>query len=105
MSRNSLLGWLGLGVALPALYFVTGSILKYELHLLDTVEIYVFPPWVLIGGLTLALLLNGSTLIPWNRQSDACTRSIFNRVIALASGLCLLVLLLYVIVENLSEHS
>ena len=62
---------LGFFVALPAIYFFIGSFLKYELNLFPNVEIIVPPPWVLIGGLLMAIILN---LVP-DRKSTRLNSS------------------------------
>ena len=55
---DATLAFVGLLLALPAIYFFTGSFLKYEMNLLSNIEIIVFSPSVLIGGLLVAIVLN-----------------------------------------------
>ena len=112
ISRNNLLAFLGLCCAVPAWYFVIGSVLKYELGLLGSVQIRAFHPVVLVGGLALSLLLNlwpflkpdslvdspGAGVIAWLKSRK------LNAALAAISGMCLLVLLVYIVTENLLER-
>jgi len=108
LSTNSLFALTGLIAALPAIYFVTGSILKYELGLLQSVQIHTFPPAVLLGGGLLALVLNLYTVIGLKllRTNNACTVNLtvkfkpLNLLVLAVSGLIILTLVSYVIVEN-----
>jgi len=109
---DNLLGLIGLFAALPAIYFVTGSILKYEFGLLQSVEIHTFPPAVLLGGGLLAIALNIYSIFHLKvfRSHNAFTLSFtvnlkpFNLVVFTAGVLVILLLVGYVIVENLSPH-
>ncbi len=57
-NTDNMLAAIGLLVAVPAIYFFTGSFLKYEMNLLTDVDIYVPSPVVMIGGLLISILLN-----------------------------------------------
>jgi hypothetical protein len=103
---------IGLFAALPAIYFVTGSILKYESGLLQGVQIHTFPPVVLLGGGLLAIALNIYPIFHLKvlRSYNAFTLSFtvnlkpFNLLVFTAGVLVILLLVGYVIVENLSPH-
>ena len=109
--NDHILALVGFLVALPAMYFFTGSVLKYELNILANVDILVPPPWVMIGGLLLALILN---LYPFIRQLSRRADGAFisyheiktvpwNASMCLLASLFLFLLLGYVLVENLME--
>ena len=112
-STDNILAIVGLLVALPAIYFFTGSFLKYEMNLLTSVDLFVPPPVVMLGGLLFAIILN---LYPLVRQRDRNTNSEFtlsrviktklwNIIIFFIGGLFLTLLLGYVVLENLAEMS
>lgn len=117
MTRESLsnthhvLAGLGLLAALPALYFVTGSILKYELGLLPGVSIYPVPPVILLGGTFIAVALNVYPALRLRLTQDTGTFTLsltvhlwsWNMVILTLSGLVTAILVGYVIVENLMK--
>ncbi|GJL56589.1 MAG: hypothetical protein NPIRA02_37210 [Nitrospirales bacterium] len=50
---DHILAGVGLLVVLPAIYFFTGSVLKYELKVLLDVDIFVPPPVMMVGSLFL----------------------------------------------------
>lgn len=110
--RNAPLALLGLICALPACYFVIGSALKYELGYLAAVQIREFHPIVLVGGLLLSLLLNlwpflSPKTIFSSLEGNAVVRlkgRVANAALAGVSGICILVMLLYVITENIMER-
>ena len=83
------------------------------MNLLTSVDLFVPPPVVIIGGLLFAIILN---LYPLFRQRDRNTNSEFtlsrviktklwNIIIFFIGGLFLTLLLGYVVLENLVEMS
>jgi hypothetical protein len=115
--RFALIGWLSI---LPALYFVTGSIVKYELGftssftLLDWLQatptrhqyFNFVSPIVFLGGISLCLFLNGSLFIKANLVSPSRINLYarghkLNLLLTLTSGLLLATLLLYILAENI----
>ena len=107
---DNILAVVGLLVALPGMYFFTGSFLKYEMNLLSRVEIFVPPPAVMIGGLLLAILLNLFSLLRLKSANvrGTLTTSLvksknWNAFIISIAVLFLTLLLGYVLVENLAE--
>lgn len=99
---------LGLVAALPAIYFFTGSFLKYELGLLDGVEIFLFHPSVLIGGPLLSVVLNLFSLLfhfgerGKGGKEQNSHKAIWANLLSLSLAILFLLLLLgYVVVENL----
>ena len=105
---DNIFAMVGLLVAIPALYFVSGNILKYELNMLPNVNILPLSPIVLIGGLLIAIMLNFYSVLH-QRKSDAFSvyeivKTRLWNVIVFAIGAMFLTLLLgYVVVENLLE--
>ena len=112
IGRNNMLASLGLCCAVPAWYFVIGSVLKYELGSLGSVQIREFHPVVLVGGLALSLSLNLWPFFKPDRLVNSSEEGIIawlkgrglNAALAVISGVCLLVLLLYIVTENLLER-
>ena len=111
-SIDDALAFLGLLLALPAIYFFTGSFLKYEMNLLANVEISIPPPRVMIGGLLVAIILNLFSLFRIKSTSAAGTtiaRTLRSRALnAIIAGIALLFLSLllgYVLLENLAESN
>jgi len=110
-NTHHVLAWLGLLAALPPFYFITGSILKYELGLLPGVSIYPVPPVILLGGMFLAVVPNVYPALRLRLTQDAGTFALslaihvwsWNMVILTLSGLVTAILVGYVIVENLME--
>ena len=107
---DNILAVVGLLVALPGIYFFTGSFLKYEMNLLSRVEIFVPPPAVMIGGFLLAILLNFFSLfcLKSTNVRRALTTSLvaskfWNVCIISIAVLFLALILFYVLVENISE--
>ena len=110
-NADTLLAVFGFLVALPAMYFFTGSFLKYEMNLLGGVEIFVPPPTVMIGGLLVAITANFYPLFrqkfhKTDRAPIFCqiiqTRP-WNVMMFLLGTLFLMLLLGYVLFENLAE--
>ena len=108
---DHILAGVGLVVALPAIYFFTGSFLKYELNLLPNFDIFIPPPIVMVGGLLLAIVLNMFPLLwiqPMRGQKSPAMRLVtlkpWNTAIVGIAGVFLALLLGYVLVENLAEH-
>ncbi len=109
---NMAIAALSVSVALPGAYFVLGNILKYHLGILQAVEIYEFPPAVVLGGLALGFAMNLIALLwpapirmtSWSRFRDSVSGRKMNAVLLSTLGICLLVLLLYVVSENLLER-
>ena len=108
---NLILVGVGLLSLTPALYFVGGSILKYELHLLPNVTIHPIHPIILLGGLILAIALNLYPALQLSvRLTDGTltfsmslnTRS-WSLPILLVSSVLLIVLVGYVVTENFLE--
>ena len=109
---DNILAGVGLTVALPAIYFFTGSFLKYEMNLLTNFEIFVPPPAIMIGGLILAIGIN---LFPLFRFNSSNARGIlfsnriksrpWNALIISISVLILILLFGYVLLENLTENT
>ena len=112
ISQDKLFALIGLIAALPVIYFVTGSIMKYELGLLQSIQIHTFPPALLLGGGLLALVLNFYPLVRLSflRSHNSFTLSVtlnfkpLNFMVFSAAGLIMLVLVGYVIAENLTPH-
>jgi len=99
----------GLLVALPAIYFFTGSFLKYEISLLDNVDILVPPPVVVIGGLLFSIILNLYPIVSVKvRGASTVSQAIqsrpWNVIILTISILFLAALIGYVSLENLMER-
>ena len=111
VTSRRVVGWIGLLCSLPAFYFVTGMVLKHELGLVPTAQIYVFSPIVLVGGLALALGLSRPLVLRLKLEkgdravtlSATLLRRPWNLLVVGGSGLFLAVLVGYVIVENLLE--
>ena len=112
LGSNNMLAFLGLFCAAPAGYFVIGSVLKYELGLLGAVQIREFHPVMLVAGLALSLTLNlwpffkPDRLVNFPEEGTVAWlkgRGL-NVALAVISGACLLVLLLYIVTENLLER-
>ena len=112
MGRNNMLASLGVCCAAPAGYFVIGSVLKHELGLLGSVQIREFHPVVLVGGLALSLALNLWPFFKPDRLVNSPEEGLIlllkgrrlNAALAVISGVCILVLLLYIVTENLLEQ-
>ena len=110
-SSHYFLAGIGLLSACPALYFVTGSILKYELGLLHNVTIHPFHPIILLGGLFVAMALNiyPALSVGMQRTDGTLTLSLtlnrrsWNLIILIMSTVLLTILLGYVVTENLLE--
>ena len=107
-STDNLLAAIGLLVAVPAIYFFTGSFLKYEMNLLTDVDIYVPSPVVMIGGLLISNSLNlYSIAIKRSQGARTVSNSIksrpINAVVFFIGVIFLIALLGYVIMENLTE--
>ncbi len=107
---DNILAVVGLLVALPGIYFFTGSFLKYEMNLLSRVEIFVPPPAVMIGGFLLAILLNLFSLLrlkSMNARGTSTTSLVaskfWNVCIISIAVLFLTLILGYVFVENIAE--
>ena len=87
----------GLLAALPALYFVSGNILKYELKMLPNVNIVPLPPIVLVGGLLIAIMLNYYSLLHQRKSGTFTAYEIIKtrpwNVIVFVIGALLLTLL------------
>ena len=96
----------------PAIYFVIGNILTFELVLFPSVEIRSVSPIVLLGGCTIAALLNLWTilasfqrdngLIRWFVEVLRTRRS--NLVVSGVGFFFLAFLLAYAILENWMPH-
>ncbi len=106
-TQSKVLALLGFLFAVPAIYFVLGSLLKYQLGLLQNTDIVVIPPAVILGGVLLALLAN---LPPCLKQLTTQSKSAFFRIAFSINGIvvllctgCLAVLLVYIVSENLLE--
>lgn len=101
------LALLGLVLSLPAVYFFTGSFLKYEMNLLPNAEILVPPPVVMIGGLLVAMILNLFSLFRTKVHEASLTKRLRSKLLnVMVAGLALLFLILllgYVLAENLTE--
>jgi hypothetical protein len=109
---DNIIAVVGLLVALPGIYFFTGSFLKYEMNLLSRVEIFIPPPEVMIGGLLLAILLNFfSCLCPRsaNVRGTLTTRlvkpKIWNAFIISIAVVFLILLIGYILIENIAEST
>ncbi len=108
---NRGLAALGLLLAMPALYFVSANVLKYELNALPEMRVLPIHPAVLLGGLLLAAALNLWPVlhVGARRSSDALTIMITlrARLWNLASfgiaAVTLGTLLIYAVMENI-EH-
>lgn len=110
-NTDNLLAMVGFLIALPGIYFFTGSFMKYELNLLASIDILVPPPAVMIGGLLFAIILNVYPLI--RQRATIADRAVtsyqvfkarpWNTIILLLGGLYLTLLLGYVVMENLAE--
>ena len=72
-NTDNLLAAIGLLAAVPAIYFFTGSFLKYEMSLLADVDIYVPSPAVMVGGLLIPIFLN---LYPMRPQHNSIKKAI-----------------------------
>ena len=108
---DATLAFVGLLLALPAIYFFTGSFLKYEMNLLSNIEIIVFSPSVLIGGLLVAIVLNLFSLFRLKSTTSleftaavVIREKALNIAIAGIALLFLALLLGYVFLENLAER-
>lgn len=55
---SGLLAALGLFLAMPAIYFVSANVLKYELNVLPGLHVLRIHTGVLLGGPALAVILN-----------------------------------------------
>lgn len=108
---NGRLAALGLLLAMPALYFVSANILKYELNALPGLRVLSIHPAVLLGGLVLAVVLN---LWPVLHVGARRTGAVLTIMITLRARLWNLVslgiaavtlgtLLLYAVVENIGQ--
>ncbi len=112
LPTNYWLAAFGLVSALPATYFVTGSILKYELGYLAGTSIYPLSPAILLGGLLIAVVLNLFAVLRLHTEAKEgvirFTASLGIRpgnLLVLALGAAILFILLgYVVVENLVSH-
>ena len=112
MSRDNIFALIGLIAAMPVVYFMTGSVMKYELSLLQSVDIYTFTPAVLLGGSLLAVALNIYPVfsVKFSRSHSSCTLSFtvnlkpLNLLVLAAAALITLVLAVYLIFENLTPH-
>ena len=112
MQSPNLFAGIGFILSLPALYFVTANILKYELGLLGTMEIYAFSPIVLLGGTMLAVGLNLFPILHFAIQKGEDTITItttiktrlWNMTVLLAGVLLFVILFGYAVVENLMSH-
>ena len=110
-SSHYFLAGIGLPSACPALYFVTGSILKFELGLLRNVTIHPFHPIILLGGLFVAIALNiyPAFRVGMQKTDGTLTFSItlnlrsWNLIILTLSTVLLTILGGYVVTENLLE--
>ena len=107
---DNILAVVGLLVALPGIYFFTGSFLKYEMSLLSRVEIFVPPPVVMIGGFLLAILLNVFSLfrlksmnVRGKLTTSLVASKFWNACIIGIAFLFLTLILGYVLVENIAE--
>ena len=107
-----LLALVGTIAALPAVYFVIGNILTFELGLFPGVEIQPIAPAILLGGCLIAALLNVWPVLG-SVRADQGLRSWFAEVVqARKSNLVvlgigtffLLFLLTYAVLENLVPH-
>ena len=110
-SSHYFLAGIGLLSTCPALYFVTGSILKYELGVLHHVTIHQFHPIILLGGLFIAIALNIYPAFSVGRQRTDGTPTFsinlnlrsWNLIILILSTVLLTILVGYVVTENLLE--
>ena len=108
---DTFLAFVGFLVALPAMYFFTGSFLKYELNLFPNTVILVPPPIVMIGGLLLAILLNVYPIIRHRAGEPnsalmwipALKAVRWNASMVFLGALFLFLLVGYVLVENILE--
>ena len=99
---------IGVLVAAPAFWFVSQNILKYVLGWLPDIEVIAFHPAILIGGASLAVLLNALSVIKFKVEEQGDERmfviGLMNRglnlaVIFITAGL-LSVMFVYLVVEN-----
>lgn len=99
---------LGTLAALPALYFVPANVLKYEVGLFPDWSIAPLSPALLVGGSTLALVLNllAVMTVKAKRRPDGVAvtftiRRRWSNLFVLGVGLLLLgAMALYIAVEN-----
>ncbi len=109
---DNILAVVGLLVALPGIYFFTGSFLKYEMNLLSRVEIFVPPPAIMIGGFLLAILLNffsllclKSTNVRGTSTTSLVESKFWNACIIVIAALFLTQIIGYIHVENIAENT
>lgn len=97
---------------LPASYFVTGNVLKYDLGLLPNVSVYPLPPWVVLGGPMIAIGLSLYSYFQFKKhhsESDHPTQKKrnmerLNFFILMSCGKLLIVMIGYTAIENLISH-
>jgi len=107
-----LLALVGAIAALPAVYFVIGNILTFELGLFPGIQIRAISPATLLGGCLIAALLNvwpvfrsvraDQGLRSWLAEVVQARKS--NLVVLGIGTFFLLFLLAYAVVENLVQH-
>jgi hypothetical protein len=106
---NGGLAALGLLLTMPALYFVSANVLKYELNALPGLRVLPIHPAVLLGGLVLAGMMNLWPLlhVAARRIDDLLTIIITLRLrlwnlVSLGLAVATLgTLLIYAVVENI----
>lgn len=102
---------IGFLVAIPAIVFVTLNLLKYQFGVLPGIDVPAFHPAVLLGGGMAAVLLNAWSILEFrisreNRKvwlSFGFTWRPWNIAVLGVAGLFLLILVAYVILENLAH--
>lgn len=102
----------GVLVALPALYFVTANLVKYELGLYPALPVYPFSPFIVLGGLLLAVALNLYPIVQAHVSFEDQVLAVslrvrmqtWNGAVVAVGALYLGILGAYLVVENLVPH-
>ena len=110
--RFHLFAVVGAIAASPAVYFVVGNILTFELGLFPGIEIQPISPVILLGGCSIAALLNVWPLLASFRADHGLSSWLVevvqtrkSNLLVLCTGSFLLIFLLaYAIVENWVPH-